>query len=44
MVRTYKRKSNRGDWSEESMRNAVDSMIHGQMSYYLEALTFGLPQ
>lgn len=44
MVRNYKRTTNRGDWSEEVMRNAVESVIQGKMGYSLAAKTFGVPQ
>ncbi|GBP26105.1 hypothetical protein EVAR_15118_1 [Eumeta japonica] len=44
MVKNYKRTTNRGDWSEEVMRNAVDSVVQGKMGYYLAAKTFGVPQ
>lgn len=44
MVKNYKRKTNRGDWSEEVMRNAVDPVVQGKMGYYLAAKTFGVPQ
>lgn len=44
MVKTYKRKTNRGDWSEENMKNAVKSVIEGKMGYYRAAKTYGVPQ
>ncbi|XP_043478272.1 MFS-type transporter clz9-like [Leptopilina heterotoma] len=44
MVRNYKGKSRRGDWSEESMKNAVDSVVEGKMGFCLAAKTFAVPQ
>lgn len=44
MVKNYKRKTDRGSWSEESMQNAVKSVIEGKMGYKLAARTFSVPQ
>ncbi|XP_071052321.1 uncharacterized protein [Onthophagus taurus] len=44
MVRTYKKKTERGSWSEESMRNTVTEVVNGRMGYYRAATTFQVPQ
>ncbi|GBP39102.1 hypothetical protein EVAR_27463_1 [Eumeta japonica] len=44
MVKTYKKKTNRGDWTQESMEKAVDAVIEGKMGYMLAAKTFSVPQ
>ncbi|KAJ4433337.1 hypothetical protein ANN_15596 [Periplaneta americana] len=44
MVRTYKRKTDRGKWSPESMRFAVDSVMRGEMGYKKAANSFKIPQ
>ncbi|XP_050557910.1 uncharacterized protein LOC118277956 [Spodoptera frugiperda] len=44
MVKTYKKKTNRGDWAQESMAKAVDAVIEGKMGYMLAAKTFSVPQ
>lgn len=44
MVRKYLRKTERGQWSEESMSNAVDSILNGQMGYRRAAQSYGVPQ
>ncbi|KAL3272658.1 hypothetical protein HHI36_014123 [Cryptolaemus montrouzieri] len=43
MVKIYKRKTNRGDCSEKTMKNGVDSVLRGKMGLYLAAKTFGVP-
>lgn len=44
MVRDYKRTTNRGSWSEESMREAVKKVLEGKMGYYKAAKQFDVPQ
>ncbi|KAJ4451687.1 hypothetical protein ANN_03157 [Periplaneta americana] len=44
MVRTYKRKTDRGKWSPESMRFAVDSVMQRKMGYKKSAESFKVPQ
>lgn len=44
MVRTYKRTTNRGSWDPESMKNAVESVLNGEMGYKRAAASFGVPQ
>lgn len=44
MVRTYKKKTNRGNWSKESMLNAVDKVLSKEMGYRKAALQYGVPQ
>lgn len=44
MVRHYQRKSDRGNWSPESMKGAIDSVIRGEMGYKKAARIFNVPQ
>lgn len=44
MVRDYKRTTNRGSWSEESMREAVKAVLDAKMGYYKAAKQFNVPQ
>ncbi|XP_021190238.3 tigger transposable element-derived protein 6 [Helicoverpa armigera] len=44
MVRDYKRTTDRGSWSEESMREAVQAVLDGKMGYYKAAKQFNVPQ
>ncbi|CAH2094367.1 unnamed protein product [Euphydryas editha] len=44
MVRDYKRTTDRGSWSEESMREAVEVFLNGKMGYYKAAKQFNVPQ
>ncbi|CAH2086648.1 unnamed protein product [Euphydryas editha] len=44
MVRDYKRTTDRGSWSEESMREAVEVVLNGKMGYYKAAKQFNVPQ
>ncbi|GBP12702.1 hypothetical protein EVAR_10342_1 [Eumeta japonica] len=44
MGKTYKKKTNRGDWAQESMEKTVDAVIEGKMGYMLAAKTFSVPQ
>ena len=37
MVRNYVRKTDRGSWSEEQMKNAVAAVLENNMGYYLAA-------
>ena len=44
MVRNYVRKTDRGKWSETSLRNAVKAVEDGSMSVFAAAKNFGLPE
>jgi hypothetical protein len=44
MVKTYKRKTNRGEWSQESLENSVDAVVERKMGYMIAAKTFSVPQ
>jgi hypothetical protein len=44
MVRTYKKKTNRGEWNPESMKNAIDAVMMGEMGYKKAAESFQVPQ
>jgi DDE superfamily endonuclease./helix-turn-helix, Psq domain. len=44
MVRTYKRKSDRATWSDESMTEAVNACVNQVMGYQKAAKTFAVPQ
>nr|CAI5854507.1 unnamed protein product [Callosobruchus analis] len=44
MVRNYKRKTERGNWSEQSMKNAVNAVVKREMGYKLAAKTYSVPQ
>nr|CAI5837101.1 unnamed protein product [Callosobruchus analis] len=44
MVRNCKRKTERGNWSEESMKNAVNAVVKREMGYKLAAKTYSVPQ
>lgn len=40
----YKRKTNRQSWSEESMKNAIMSVINKVMGYKKASMAYGVPQ
>ncbi|CAK1600154.1 unnamed protein product [Parnassius mnemosyne] len=44
MVKNYKRKTERGNWSEQCMKNTVDVVSEEKMGYKLAAKTFSVPQ
>ncbi|CAH1984892.1 unnamed protein product [Acanthoscelides obtectus] len=44
MVRNYVRKTDRGGWTEEQMKNAVLAVVENKMDYYLAAKPFEVPQ
>lgn len=44
MVRSYKRKTTRGEWSKESMKNAVEKVLSSEMGYRKAALEYKVPQ
>lgn len=44
MPHTYKRKSNRQSWSEESMSNALEALRNGACGYLKAAKQFGVPK
>lgn len=44
MVRTYKRTTDRAQWSEETMTNAVKAVLENRMGTLLASKTFGVPR
>lgn len=44
MVKTYKRKTSRRDWPEESMNNAVEAVVKQRTGYMLAAKSFSVSQ
>ncbi|KAK9878762.1 hypothetical protein WA026_023742 [Henosepilachna vigintioctopunctata] len=44
MVRTYKKKSSRGNWSVESMKHAIDAGLSKSAGYRKAAQLHGVPQ
>lgn len=44
MVRNYKRKSNRGEWSKESMKKALQKVLTKEAGYKKTALRYGIPK
>ncbi|GBP08843.1 hypothetical protein EVAR_78245_1 [Eumeta japonica] len=44
MVRTYKKKSSRGSWSVESMKQAIESVLSKSAGYRKAAQLHGVPQ
>lgn len=44
MVRKYERKTDRGGWSPESMKNAIYACLNGEMGYKKAASSFEVPQ
>lgn len=44
MVRTYRRKTERGSWNEEAMKSAIKEVINGRMGYFKAANQFQVPQ
>lgn len=44
MVRNYKQKRDRKQWSKEAMRNAISAVLEKKMGYYLAAKTYSVPQ
>lgn len=44
MVRNYKRKTERQQWSEEAMKQAVQSVIDGSMGYKKASAKFNVPR
>ncbi|XP_049879436.1 uncharacterized protein LOC126376220 [Pectinophora gossypiella] len=44
MVRNYKRKTNRGVWSEEEMKLAIQEVLDGKKGYKLASKIFNVPQ
>lgn len=44
MVRTYKRKTDRGCWSRESMLRAIESIINGEMGFEKASKTYNVPR
>ena len=43
-MRTYKRKTNRQEWSQESMEKAIDACLKGNMGYKKAATQFNVPR
>lgn len=44
MVKTYKRKTERGSWDELTMKNAINMVIERKMGYIVASKTFSVPQ
>lgn len=44
MVRNYKKKSSRGSWSVENMKQAIDAVLSKSAGYRKAALLHGVPQ
>ena len=44
MVRNYKRKSNRQEWSEVSMREAVEAVLSNSVGYKRASAQFSVPK
>ncbi|CAH1956803.1 unnamed protein product [Acanthoscelides obtectus] len=44
MVRTYKKKSSRGSWSKESMKQAIVAVLSKTMGYRKASQLYGVPQ
>lgn len=44
MVRNYKRVTDRQSWSEESMQNAMDALVKGEMGFLKASQTFKIPK
>ncbi|RVE41476.1 hypothetical protein evm_013863 [Chilo suppressalis] len=44
MVRTYKKKTKRGEWSIDSMKIAVDKVLSKEMGYKKTASAYAVPQ
>ncbi|XP_023312376.1 uncharacterized protein LOC111692555 [Anoplophora glabripennis] len=43
-VRKYKKKTSRGEWSKESMKQAVEKVLNKEMGYRKAALQYSVPQ
>ncbi|XP_023310354.1 uncharacterized protein LOC111691547 [Anoplophora glabripennis] len=44
MVCKYKKKTSRGEWSKESMKQAVEKVLNKEMGYRKAALQYSVPQ
>ena len=44
MVRTYKKKTKRGEWSKISMKTAIDKVLSKDIGYRKAASGYGVPQ
>lgn len=44
MVRNYKKKTKRGNWSQQSMKAAIDKVLCKELGYRKAALEYGVPQ
>lgn len=44
MPKVYKRKSNRANWSAESMKEAADAVKTGRMNLFRASKEFGVPR
>lgn len=44
MVRNYKRKSDRQNWSSDDLKNAIEQVLSGAMGYKKAAQTYKVPQ
>lgn len=43
MIKTYKRKTDQGKWSKETMQNTITAVLEDKMEY-LAAKTYSTPQ
>ncbi|XP_023312062.1 uncharacterized protein LOC111692338, partial [Anoplophora glabripennis] len=44
IVRKYKKKTSRGEWSKESMKQTVEKVLNKEMGYRKAALQYSVPQ
>lgn len=44
MVRTYKKKTKRGEWSKDSMKIAIDKVLSRETGYKKAASAYAVPQ
>lgn len=44
MVRSYKKKTKRGEWSTIAMKTAIDKVLSKEMGYRKAASEYGVPQ
>lgn len=44
MVRTYKKKTKRGEWSTDTVKTAIDKVLSKEMGYKKAASAYAVPQ
>lgn len=44
MVRNYNKKTKRAEWSQQSMKAAIDKVLSKESGYRKAALKYGVPQ